>query len=240
MNLPDPKDYTNGLQFFVDCHKVVLHNCAELSRVLDDAEARGVFRSFAEQPEWETLFRFFTVDALRHEADETELLFPLLADRVPHVGFQQPGSTIRFLIEGHEVLARQTNVLLHDWEVFRSHPHDPVSLGEAHAKHTVEDATFIKTGRELVRLYREHVALENERVYAVAETVLSGEQKLLLADKLLDRYANEAVTAFYNFDEPQFTDPRYNAQVVPTEAIADPPETEEEEEDADDMANMLK
>ncbi len=234
MNLPDPKDYTNGLQFFIDCHKVVLHECAELSNMLDDAEAHGVFQSFASHPEWESLFHFFTVEAVRHESDETELLFPAIAPRVPHVGFQQPGSTIRFLIEGHEVLARETNALTHDWEVFRTHPPDAASLGEAHAKHTAEDANFISTGRELVRLYREHVALENERVYAVAEKVLIGEEKLELADLLRDRYDNEAVTAFYNFDEPQFTDPHFNAQFVPTEAIGENPL---EEEDEDDLAD---
>ena len=230
MNLPDPKAYTDGVKFFLDCHKVVLHNCAELSDLLDDAEARGVYQSFASRPEWQSLFHFFTVDAVRHERDEDELLFPLVTPRVPHMGFQQPDSTIRFLIEGHDLLANQTNALLHDWKIFHSRTYDAATLGETHAKHTAEDAAFIANGRELVRLYREHVALENERVYSVAEKVLTGGEKLELADRLRDVYDSEAVTGFYNFDEPQFTNPAYNIQFVPTEAVGGEEIAPEEEE----------
>lgn len=237
MNLPDPKGYTDGVKFFLDCHKVVLHNCAELSKLLDGAEAHGVFQSFASHPEWESLFHFFTVDIGRHERDETDLLFPVISERVPHMGFQQPDSTIRFLIEGHDVLGRHMNALVHDWEVFRSRTYDAATLGEAHVKHTAEDAAFIAAGRELVRLYKEHVALENERVYTVAEKVLSGEEKLELADRLRDVYGSEAVTGFYNFDEPQFTNPAYNIQFVPTEAVGGEnlPEEEEEHDDEADI-----
>jgi len=239
VNLPDPKDYTDGVKFFRDTHVVVLHNCAELSRMLDDAEAHGVFQSFASHPEWESLFHFFTVDAPRHERDEDEILFPAVAARVPHVGFQQPDSPIRFLIEGHEVLARKTTALVHDWTVFRSTPHDAASLGAAHATHTKEDTNFIATGRELVRLYREHVQLEEERVYSVADKVLSGEEKLALADRLRDVYDNEAITSLINFDEPQFSDPHYNAQFIPTEAVGEENLPDEEDDDYEDEGGIL-
>ncbi len=231
MNLPDPKNYTDGIQFFRDTHKVVLHHCSELSRMLDDAEAHGVFQSFASHPEWESLFHFFTVDAPRHERDEDEYLFPAVAARIPHVGFQQPDSPIRFLIEVHEVLARKTEALVHDWAVFRARSYDAASLGAAHATHTKEDTNFIATGRELVRLYREHIATEDQRIYSVAEKVLTGSEKLELADQLRNVYDNEAITSFYNFDEPQFTDPHYNAQFIPTEAIGEENVPLEEEDD---------
>jgi hemerythrin-like domain-containing protein len=231
VNLPDPKDYTDGVKFFRDTHIVVLHNCAELSRMLDDAEAKGVFQSFASHQEWESLFHFFTVDAPRHEHDEEEYLFPTIAARVPHVGFQQPDSPIRFLIEGHQVLARKTRALVHDWTIFRATPHDPASLGSAHATHTKEDANFIAVGRELVRQYREHIAIEDQRVYDVADKVLSIEEKLELADRLRDAYDNEAITSLINFDEPQFSDPHYNAQFIPTEAVGEETIEGEEEED---------
>lgn len=239
MNLPDPNGYTDGVQFFRDTHTVVLHQCAELSRLLDDAEAHGVFQSFASNPEWEDLFRFFTVHAPRHERDEDELLFPALAARVPHVGFQQPDSPIRFLIEGHKILAGKTEALVHDWTVFRTRPHDPVSIGSAHATHTKEDTDFIATGQELVRLYREHIAIEDQRVYAVADTVLSGEEKLALADRLRDAYGNERITSIFNFDEPQFSDAHYNAQFIPTEAIGEETLEREEEAGEDDEGGTL-
>jgi hemerythrin-like domain-containing protein len=235
VNLPDPKDYTDGLQFFRDTHNVVLHNCAELSRMLDDAEALGVFQSFASHAEWESLFRFFTVDAPRHERDEEEFLFPAIAARVPHVGFQQPDSPIRFLIEGHQILAQKEEALVRDWAAFRAMPRDAASLGSAHAAHTAEDANFISRGHELVRLYREHIATEEQRVYAVAEKVLSGEAKLELADQLRDVYDNEAISSLIRFDEPQFSDPHYNAQFIPTEAVGDNTfDTEEDENEEED------
>ncbi len=239
VNLPDPKDYTDGVQFFFDTHKVVLHNCAELSKLLDDAEAHGVFQSFATHPEWESLFHFFTVDAARHERDEDELLFPAITARVPHMGFQQPDSPIRFLIEGHEILSQKVAALIHDWGVFRSRHYNPAELGTAHATHTTEDAQFITNGRELVRLYKEHVILENERVYAIAEKVLTGSEKLELADRLRDKYDQEATTSLYNYDEPQFTNPTYNVEFVPTEAVSDEDVPMEEDEADEEEGDTL-
>ena len=239
VNLPDPKDYTDGVLFFHDVHKIVLHNCAELNNLLDDANAHGVFQSFASHPEWESLFHFFTVDAVRHERDETDFLFPALQARVPHMGFQQPDSPIRFLIEGHDILSKKMETLVHDWEAFRSKSLDETALASAHAVHAAEDAAFIANGHELVKLYREHVKLEEERVYSVADKVLSGSEKLELADRLRDVYDNEAITSFFNFDEPQFTDTHYNAQFIPTEAIGEENLPEEEEEEGDEESDIL-
>jgi len=221
MITPDSKDYQDGVQFLREMHKVVLHNCAELEKLLTDAESRGVFASFAANPEWDSLFQFFLKDAPHHEHDEERFLFPLVVAKVPRVGFQQPNAPIRFLIEGHDVLIRDTAQLVRDWEVFRNTPRDPATLAEAHAKHAAEDAAFIALGRELVALYRDHIATEEERVFSVAEKVLSGEEKLQLMDQLRSEYDNEATTTTLEFDRPQFSDPKYNVQVAWTEARGD-------------------
>ena len=47
MTLPNPNDYSDGVAFFRDMHKLVLRSCADLDTLLADAEARGVFKSFA-------------------------------------------------------------------------------------------------------------------------------------------------------------------------------------------------
>ncbi len=236
MNLPDPQSYQDGIQYFHDTHKIILHECAELEELLSDAESQGVFQSFASRPEWNEVFDFFQKAAPRHEREEMALLFPAVATHVPHVGFQQPGSTIRFLTEGHEVLQRNMQTLVQDWEAFRNVTRDAASLGAAHATHTSEDARFIATGRELVRLYREHITLEESRVYTVAEKLMSGEEKLELIDQLREAYADEVVTSGFLFDEPRFSDPAYNVIHTPTEAIGeDSYGPEEEEDDEDDI-----
>jgi hemerythrin-like domain-containing protein len=236
MNLPDPQHYQDGILFFHDTHKIILHECGELEELLADAQTRGVFQSFAARPEWNDVFDFFQKSAPRHERDEDDFLFPAVAARVPRMGFQQPDSTIRFLTEGHEMLLRRMAPLLKDWEAFRSVPRDVTALEAAHDMHEQEDARFIANCRELVRLYREHIALEETRVYSVADKVLSGEEKLELIDRIREAYGNEAVTGIFNFDEPRFSNPAYNVIYDPTEVIAEETlEPDEEEDDEEDM-----
>ena len=237
MNLPDPKSYQDGIQYFHDTHKIILQQCAVLEELLSDAESQGVFQSFATRPEWNDIFDFFQKAAPRHEREEQAFLFPAIAAHVPHVGFQQPNSTIRFLTEGHEILQRNMLALVRDWEAFRNITRDAASLGAAHATHTSEDARFIATGRELVRLYRDHIAMEETRVYAVAEKLMTGEEKLELIDQLREAYADEVVTSGFLFDEPRFSDPAYNVISSSTEAVGED-SFEPEEDDEDDQEDF--
>ena len=235
MNLPDPQKYQDGVQYFHDTHKIILHECAELEDLLADAESHGVFQSFATRPEWNDVFNFFQKAAPRHELEEEEFLFPAIAAHVPRVGFQQPDSTIRFLIEGHEALQRSMDVLVRDWEAFLNTPRDDEAIGAAHVTHSEVDARFVATGLELIRLYREHIATEETRVYSVADKLLSGVEKVALADKLRESYGVEEVTPLFNFDEPRFSDSAYNIVYSPTEAVGEETlEPEEEEEDEED------
>jgi hemerythrin-like domain-containing protein len=210
-----------------------------LEELLADAETRGVFQSFAARPEWDEVFNFFQKAAPRHERDEDDFLFPAVAARVPRMGFQQPDSTIRFLLEGHKRLERSMAPLIHDWEAFRNTPRDAASLDAAHATHSGEDARFVATGRELVRLYREHIAIEETRVYSVADKVLSGEEKLELIDRIREAYGNEEVTGIFNFDEPRFSNPAYDIIYAPTEAIAEEMIEPDEEEDDEEESALL-
>lgn len=239
MTLPDPQNYSNGVRFFHDSHKVVLQACALLDELLSDAEKQGVFQSFGLRPEWKEVFDFFEKSAPRHERDEDEFLFPVVASRVPHMGFQQPDSTIRFLMEGHEVMMRKIEPLVRDWQQFLSRSPDAPALASAHAAHAVEDAQFIANGKELIKLYREHVEIEETRVYAVAEKVLSGEEKLAMIDRIREAYDNEEITGFFTFDTPQFTDPRYNA-IISTDAISEKGvDAEDESEDEEEEGYLL-
>jgi hypothetical protein len=236
MTLPDPKSYQNAVQFFHDMHKVVLHNAAELERLLSDAEKNGVFRSFAIHNEWEELFYFFTEVAPQHERDEERVLFPALIPKIPRVGFQPPTAPIHFLVEGHEVMQAKTIRLLEDWQAFR-HIKRATDLANAHEKHQAEDAAFIAAGRELVALYREHVALEEERVYSVADKMLSGAEKLELMEALREEHDEETTTTMLEFDSPQFSDPHLttrfeNTEVRSSDVIEANYEDEDDEEES--------
>lgn len=236
MNLPDPQQYQDGVLFLRDTHNIILYECAELEQLLADAQTRGVFQSFATRPEWNEVFGFFEKSAPRHERDEDEFLFPMLAAHVPRMGFQQPDLTIRFLIEGHQNLIRQMTPLVHDWEAFRTVHRDAEMLGGAHAAHAEEDARFVATGKEMIRLYREHIAIEETRVYSAADRLLSGEEKLEMMNRIREAYGNEGITGIFTFDEPRFSDPAYDIQYAPTEAISE--ETIEPEEGEDDEADL--
>lgn len=240
MTLPDPNNYSDGIAFFRDMHKLVRQSCAELETLLADAETSGVFKSFATRPEWEDLFRFFTVIAPEHERDEERYLFPLVIAKVPHVGFQQPDAPIRFLIEGHEVIERKLMQLLKDWNVFRTKPPDPAAIEESHAKHQAEDAAFIASGRELALRYREHITIEEQRIYDLADRMLSGTEKQQLIDLLRAGHDNEATTTLLEFDRPQFSNPSLNA-AESTEAQGNVIfnfEEDEEDDDASDGAEL--
>lgn len=239
MNLPDPKNYQDGVLYFHDTHKLVLHECSELEGLLADAESRGVFQSFGFRPEWEEVLNFFRKAAPHHEREEETLLFPMVAVHVPRVGFQQPNSTFRFLVDGHDALERSMKVLEHDWEVFCNKPRTANELDAAHDMHSEEDARFVSTGRELVALYREHIALEETRVYAIAEKLLSGAEKLQLMDLIRASNGDDAITTILNYEEPQFSDSTYNIIYSPTEAVAEEDSgLYEEEDDEDDQMEL--
>lgn len=218
MTLPDPKNYSDAVAFFHDMHKIVLHSAAELERMLKDAEQNGVFKSFSSHNEWQELFYFFTEVAPQHERDEERILFPSLIAKIPRIGFQPPTAPIRFLIEGHEVLQAKTIRLLEDWQAFRNTNRPESNLAEAHAKHEAEDKAFIAAGYELAALYREHVKLEEERVYSVAEKLLSGSEKLELMEQLRQEHDEETTTTLLEFDTPQYSDPNLRRGYQVTDA----------------------
>ena len=236
MNTPDPVDYQDGIAYFRDMHKLVLHNCLQLEELLDDAEKEGVFQSFAAKPAWNELLHFFAKIAPHHEHDEETYLFPAIAAKVPRIGFQQPNAPIRFLIEGHEILQNKTSALVRDWDVFRNMKRDPATLAESHDKHAAEDAAFVANGRELVSLYRDHIAMEEERVYSVADKVLGVHEKEQLILSLRDEYDNEAITSPMVFSEPQYSNPEYNIHYVHTDARStESQDAEFEEEESSEI-----
>ena len=230
MTLPEPSQYTDGVLFFHDMHKVVLHECAELEALLSDAEKNGVFASFSAKPEWKDVFAFFQKAAPIHERDEERFLFPLVIQRVPRMGFQQPDAPIHFLLEGHDIMQKGLEKLVMAWDAFLKKREEGKTSDPQ--KHAAEDAAFIAQGRELASLYRDHVAVEEQRVYSVAEKVLTGSDKLALRDALVDAHDNEAIMPVMQFETPVFTNSQYNITYDPTEAVSDAEfETEEDEDE---------
>src|SRR5207302_3312007 len=78
-------------------------------------ERKGVKKSIKEDRGWRDLLDFFVNTAPIHEMDEEEALFPIIFEKVPHVGFQQRSSPIRFIEEQHTVMQQHSIDLLKIW-----------------------------------------------------------------------------------------------------------------------------
>lgn len=211
MTLPDPANFTDPIAFLRAIHAVVLRNSMELERLATDAATEGVFKSFAMHPEWEELLNFYTKAAPQHEKSEEDYLFPALVRRLPRIGFQQPDSPIRFLVEGHEVMQGRMESLVKAWRQFKRKDRDSASLDASAHRHSADDADFVSIAKELASLYRDHVKTEEEKVYSVADGMFDAEERAEMLDGIRSMYDNEATTGGgIQWDAPQFSDPKYS------------------------------
>jgi hypothetical protein len=209
MTLPDPATFQDPIAFLRAIHALVLRNSQELERLASDAEKNGVFKSFAQHPEWEDLFLFYSKAAPQHEKSEEDCLFPVLVRRIPRMGFQQPDSPIRFLIEGHEVMQSRMEPLVKAWMQFKRKQRDDASLARSAERHAKDDEAFCSVAKELAALYRDHVKMEEEKIYSVADGILDGSERAEILAGLRSMYDNEANTGVPTFGVPQFSNPNY-------------------------------
>jgi hemerythrin-like domain-containing protein len=210
MKLPDPSQYDDPIKFLRAIHGLVLQNSLELERLAADAEQRGVFASFASHPEWDDLLNFYTKAAPQHEKSEEEYLFPVLVRKLPRMGFQYEDSPIRFLVDGHDVLQARMIPLVSAWTQFKRKDRDAASLAASAGRHSDEDKQFVAVARELASLYRDHIKMEEDRVYTVADKMLGSDERVEIMAGLRSEYDNEAVTGSVYFDPPQFSNPQFD------------------------------
>ena len=161
--------------------------------------------------------------------DEEIALFPLVFERTPHFGFQSPGSASRFMSEQHEAMQYKSIALLKFWQA---------SLGKDELT-SEESTTFIRTVKELVELYHEHVRKENEIIYTTAnDDLLSPQDRQDMIEKIRGNRSEIVQTAYLGFEEPTYTLKGYTPVIVTGEnedAVSEEMiETEEEEEEQED------
>lgn len=199
--LPPLEDYQDPVQYLRATHGVILKQVRELEKLLDRAEANGVSESFHNEPAWKDVFHFFARSAPQHEQDEEEALFPIVRERVPKIGFQLPNAPIHFLTQGHETLQGRVEELVNTWRKFKEGTE-------------IDLKSFIAVARELVRLYQEHIKLEEETVYKIANDVLTPYERVEILRLIRENHSHRL-----NMQAPTFSPPSvsgsYNITMTP-------------------------
>lgn len=194
--LPDPNEHEDPIQFLRAAHAVITRQLQSLAKLLDEAERSGLNQSFRERSEWMETFHFFTVSVAQHEEDEEEALFPIVRERVPNLGFQLPNAPIHFLTEGHHLLEKRVIDLVDVWKQFQ-------------AGQECDTQSFVAAGRELISLYKDHIATEEEAVYKVANEVLSPLERLDMMDVIRKNHSRSM-----GMEAPQFERPTVSGNYV--------------------------
>jgi hemerythrin-like domain-containing protein len=227
--LPDPNKYNDPIKFFRDCHALIITQVNLLEQLAIDAESKGVIKSLKDDKRWADLLDFFVNTAPLHEMDEEIALFPVVVEKIPHLGFQSPDSAKRFIEDQHEMLQYKSTALLRFWK-------------ESLAKNELtsdESTTFIHNAKELIALYREHIRKENEIIYTLAhDELLSPQERQDIIEKIRENRSEVVQTAYLDFEEPTYTLKGYtpvivseNGRDVISESTIEPDDEEEEEEE---------
>jgi hemerythrin-like domain-containing protein len=198
--LPDPNEFDDPIQFLRAAHVVITREVGLLDKLLADVQSQGLAESFRVKSEWLEIFHFFTNSVGQHEQDEEESLFPYLRDRVPNLGFQLPDAPIHFLTEGHELLRKRVEDLVMVWKNFQN--------GKA-----IEAADFIASGKEVISLYKDHIATEEQAVYQPANEVLSPMERIAIMDTIRHNHSKSRYTAAPHFEPPSISG-NYNPIMV--------------------------
>jgi hemerythrin-like domain-containing protein len=223
IRLPDPEKYEDPIRYFRDSHGVVGSVVDRFEKLLNGARVDGISKSFASTEEWSELLQFFVHAAPIHERDEEKALFPLVIEKVPHLGFQAKGSPTRFIHDQHEAMQERSKALLALWKAALSQK----TL-------TPEDEqNFVRTGTELVALYREHISLENGIIYTTAnDNLLSPVERIAIMMLVREQHSEKTVMPVLGFSDSPYEDAQEedSADAIADDVI-DSEEGDEEEED---------
>jgi hemerythrin-like domain-containing protein len=197
IHLPDPNKYNDPIRYFRDCHALIVTLINQLDQLTLDAEKTGIKKSIAEDRGWRDLLDFFVNTAPIHELDEEAALFPLIFEKIPHMGFQQNSSPIHFIHAQHEIMQSHSIDLLKIWKQTL-----------AKTELTDDEANrFILGAKELAAIYREHVRRENEIIYTTAnDELLSPDERERIIEKIRELHGREVISGVFDYDSPVFSD----------------------------------
>lgn len=198
IQLPNPNEYEDPIRYFRDSHKIIVGVVDKFEKLLLQAKEQGVAASFAASNEWQDVLNFFVAVAPMHELEEERSLFPIVLEKVHSIGFQTPQTPSRFIHEQHEVMQERSKALLALWRGYM-----------LQKELSPEDETrFVEVGLELIRLYREHVGMENAVIYSAAnDELLSPAERIGILLSLQRQHGNQTIMPVLSFtDQPYSQD----------------------------------
>jgi hemerythrin-like domain-containing protein len=232
-SLPDPNKFEDPIAYFRASHAVVLGCLNRLSALADQAAKEGTLLNPNTNTEWADLLHFFSAIIPTHEKDEEKAIFPMVMQKVPHTGFQPEHSSLRFVLEGHEVLTTKAEWLVKSWKSFAEIPSEkqPALLN-----------AFVESVAELVTLYHEHIKTEEELVYSKANELLTPDERQVAMAIIRNNHAPVLATGVPTFDPPTTSMPLLSytygnsegEEGESVEAVGEQPNWETEEEEGDD------
>lgn len=223
IRLPDPDKYEDPIRYFRDSHGVVGGVVDRFEKLLLGAKENGVSKSFASNPEWVELLQFFVHVAPQHERDEERALFPIVFEKVPHLGFQSKGSPSRFIHDQHEGMQERSKALLELWKAAMAQK----TLGEE------DEKKFLETGVELAKLYREHIAMENRIIYTTAnDSLLTPVERIAVMLLVREQHSEKTVMPVLGFSDSPYEDAGDDSPE--SDAVSGEPFDVEEDENEED------
>ncbi len=191
IKLPNPSNYDDPIRYFRDSHTVILEVVHRFELLVSQARGSGVSVSFASTKEWDELLTFFVSTAPSHELDEEGSLFPVILQKVPSLGFQSSNTPNRFINEQHEVMQERAKGLLSLWRSFQIQ----------HTLTTEDETRFLEVADALIKLYHEHVSIENALIYNAAnDNLLSPTERMEIMQMIQNQHSNRSMTQYLDFE----------------------------------------
>ncbi|MEI8133739.1 MAG: hemerythrin domain-containing protein [bacterium] len=209
IRLPDPNTYEDPIRYFRDSHALIILQINRLEKLVTQAETGDPIQSIQTDSGWVELLEFLVKVAPIHEKDEELALFPLVFKKLPHVGFQESGTPIRFIHEQHEIMQAHSIELLGFWK----------KMLEQGSMTQDEVSRFILGAKELVAIYREHIRRENEIIYVTAnDELLTPFERAAIMKEIREHHSKQIITSVFDFEAPVFSDTSYKPVYVTEES----------------------
>jgi hemerythrin-like domain-containing protein len=192
-HLPEPQAYNDPIRYFRDSHGVINEALQVFERLLGEVTAIGLEKSLAQSAEpWADVLQFFKRSGPRHEREEEETLFPVMSAKLPSIGFRSANDPAKFLSSEHFEMRRLTRTLTDIWNQFKV----------SSTINVEQIADFQRAGTELLAVYRQHIAKENEIIYKLAnEELLSPDEREFIMNGIVNLNSPQSTTAMFNYDQ---------------------------------------
>lgn len=192
-HLPDPKKYKDPIRYFRDSHGVINEALVTLELLLKEAATVGLEKSLTENASaWAEILQFFRRSGPRHEKEEEETLFPVMSEKLPSIGFRSQDDPSKFLAGEHFEMRRLTRAL------------NDISnqIRQSGASNLDQAAEFQRTGAQLLAVYMQHIAKENEIIYKLAnEELLTPDERETVMEGIVALNSPQSITSILNYEQ---------------------------------------